>query len=246
MKPQGFMNVTLEDCFEQNEEKELLNGPNQIYCNNCHRQSNAYSYNKINTCPEVLTIILNRGKGLEFDVEFRFPMKINIEKYVIEKNCDTNYELIGVITHLGPSNMGGHFIAYCKSPKNNKWYCKNDAQVNECTNVESEINSRGIPYVLFYQRINNVSYQKESNDGGPEDNNKKGKFILYVKNGDKEGYIDINGDGEMLYIVIDELKKRYPWIPNDGTALNQNYNNLNNYQTKKENGLKNGDKIIIA
>ena len=50
------MNVTLEDCFEQNEEKELLNGPNQIYCNNCHRQSNAYSYNKINTCPEVLEV----------------------------------------------------------------------------------------------------------------------------------------------------------------------------------------------
>ena len=82
-------------------------------------------------------------------------MKINIEKYVIEKNYDTNYELIGVITHLGPSNMGGHFIAYCKSPNDYKWYCYNDAQVNECTNVESEINSRGIPYVLFYQRINN-------------------------------------------------------------------------------------------
>ena len=247
IKPQGFMNVTLEDCFEQNEEKELLNGPNQIYCNNCHRQSNAYSYNKINTCPEVLTIILNRGKGLEFDVEFRFPMKINIEKYVIEKNCDTNYELIGVITHLGPSNMGGHFIAYCKSPNDYKWYCYNDAQVNECTNVESEINSRGIPYVLYYQRINNkVSYQKESTEVGPEDNNNKDKFILYVKSGDKEGYIDINGDGEMLCGVIDELKKRYSWIPIDGIALNLNHNNLNIYQTIKENGLKNGDKIIIA
>ena len=189
-----------------------------------------------------------RGKGLEFDVEFRFPMKINIEKYVIEKNCDTNYELIGVITHLGPSNMGGHFIAYCKSPNDYKWYCYNDAQVNECTNVESEINSRGIPYVLFYQRINNVSYQKESNEGGPEDNNKKSNssFTLYVKHSDKEGFIDINEDNEMLYTIIDKIRNKYPWIPKEGTAYTENYNNLKNYLSIKDNGLKNGDKIIIA
>ena len=58
-KPQGFINVTLEDCFDQFEEQELLFGSNQIYCNNCHRQSDALSFNKLYNCPEVLTIILN-------------------------------------------------------------------------------------------------------------------------------------------------------------------------------------------
>ena len=242
------MNVTLEDCFEYNEEKELLNGENQINCNNCHRQSNALLYNKLNTCPEVLTIILNRGKGLEFDIEFQFPMKINIEKYIIEKNYDTNYELIGLINYLGPNNMSGNFIAYNKSPIDKKWYCYNDAKVNECTNVENEINSRGIPFVLFYQRNKNVDYQKKSSEECSEDNKIKSNcsFTLYVLHGGREGYIDINGDEEMLYTIIDKIKKRYPWIPKEGTAYNRNYNNLNDYLSIKDNGLKNGDKIIIA
>ena len=118
--PNGILNVTLYDCFEQNEEKELLSGPNQIYCNNCRRQSNALSFNKLYNCPEVLTIILNRGKGLEFSVEFDFPMILNIENYVIDKKCGTKYDLIGVLTHLGESGMSGHFIAYCKSPIDSK------------------------------------------------------------------------------------------------------------------------------
>ena len=148
-----FENVTLEDCFEQNESQELLNGENKIFCNNCHRMSDALSYNKLNTCPEVLTIILNRGKGLEFDVRFTFPLKLYIRKFVKYINCSASYELIGVITHLGQNNMGGHFIAYCKSPVDKKWYCYNDAFVNPIRDVEKEVNSKGIPYVLFYQRI---------------------------------------------------------------------------------------------
>ena len=156
-KTEGFINVTLEDCFEQYESQELLNGQNTIFCNKCRKTSDALSYNKINTSPEVLTIILNRGKGLEFnDIEFIFPLTLNISRFVKDTNCDTNYELIGCITHLGQNNMGGHFIAYCKSPVDKMWYCYNDAFVNPAKDVENEINSRGIPYVLFYQRTKNL------------------------------------------------------------------------------------------
>ena len=88
-------------------------------------------------------------------------MTINIDKYVNEKNKDANYELIGVIAHIGPSSMGGHFIAYCKSPVDKKWYCYNDAQVTECADPENDINSKGIPYVLFYQRKGNLVYPKK-------------------------------------------------------------------------------------
>ena len=81
-------------------------------------------------------------------------MKFNISKDIIEKKTDdTNYELIGVIVHLGESSMGGHFIAYCKSLVNKNWYFYNDAIVQKCVNPEEEINSRGITYVLFYQKI---------------------------------------------------------------------------------------------
>ena len=52
--------------------------------------------------------------------------------------------------------MAGHFIAFCKSPVNQKWYCYNDAQVSECDDPTSQGNGdvEGIPYVLFYQKCN--------------------------------------------------------------------------------------------
>ena len=115
--------------------------------------SNRIAYSRLYNSPEVLTIILNRGKGLQFDVEFIFPLDLNINKYVLDKNCDTNYELVGVVIPIG-SEMSEHFIAFCKSPVNKKWYRYNDAVVTQCNNVMHEINSNGIPYILYYQRKN--------------------------------------------------------------------------------------------
>ena len=236
-KSQGFENVTLEDCFDQNEEKELLSGPNQIYCNRCNRQTDALSYNKLYNCPEILTIILNRGKGLEFDVEFKFPMNLNIKKYVIEKNCNTNYELIGVLTHMGPSGMSGHFIAYCKSPVDKKWYCYTDAEVTQCIDPINQINSNGIPYVLYYQR-----FSSSMNNYNPE-------FILYFTYDGKEGFVEIKENTQFINI-IKQIYNKYSWIPKQGVGFYINKNNdmieLKINENLNENGLKNGDKIIIV
>jgi len=248
-KPNGFYYVSLEDCFEINEEKEEFNGPNQIFCNSCHKYSNAFSYNKLYNCPEVLTIILNRGKGIQFDVEFKFPMYINIEKYVIDKSCETNYELIGVLTHLGPSGMSGHFIAYCKSPADKQWYCYNDSQVSSCTDVESEINSRGIPYVLFYQRIN-IKKEKIDKEFKVKNNinNDKNVFVLYFTYGGKEAYLDLTKD-KLFYEVKNQLCQKYSWIPQDTInyyIMKENkMHDIDMNKTIEENGIKNGDKICI-
>ena len=50
--------------------------------------------------------------------------------------------------------MGGHFISYCRSIENkDKWFELNDAMVSESS--FSEIKKRGIPYVLFYENVEN-------------------------------------------------------------------------------------------
>ena len=230
-KPNGFENVTLEDCFEQSEDPELLNGANRIYCNNCGNNSDALSSNKLYNCPEILTIILNRGKGLEFNVEFKFPMYLNISKYIIEKTNHTKYELIGVLTHLGPSGMSGHFIAFCKSPVDRNWYCYNDAQVKKCKDAESEINSCGIPYILFYEKII------------------KKDFVLYFVYNGKEVYLEIK-ENLLFSDVIKQLYSNYSWIPREGVGFyimkNENMELLMHNKRINENNLKNEDKIIIA
>ena len=246
-KPLGFPSVTLEDCFEQNEEKEKFTGSNQIYCNHCFNNSDALSYNRLYNCPEVLTIILNRGKGLEFNVEFEFPYNINIEKYVIDKSCDTNYELIGVITHLGPSGMSGHFIAYCRSPSDKKWYCYNDSQVNPCVDAKTEINSNGIPYVLYYQRSN--MEEEKVVEEEPSDNFLDSNTItLYFTYEGKEVYLDLSKN-KYLFQVKEELCAKYNWIPPESNNYYKMQENkmldIEMDKTIEENNLKNGDKICI-
>ena len=166
--PTGFWSVTLENCFENYQEPEILSGMNQIYCNNCRRQANASTRNSMFTGPEVLTIILNRGKGLEFQVEFEYPLILDLDKFVNDKNSNNKYELIAVLTHIGPSGMAGHFIAFCKSPVDDKWYCYNDADVQEVIDPRIQNNNQieGIPYVLYYQRYNSskISQKKDYDD----------------------------------------------------------------------------------
>ena len=182
----GFESVTLKDCFEHYEQDEKLFGNSQIYCNYCHQMSDASNINRIYNSPEVLTIILNRGKGLQFDVRFDYPLKINIDRFIVDKNCKNNtFELICVLTHLGESGMSGHFVAFCKSPTDGNWYLYNDSQVKDCIAPKNQDNTitEGIPYVLFYQKCHNTN-----------------TITLYVKYIDKEVYIEVDKE-----ITISEL-----------------------------------------
>ena len=63
------------------------------------------------------------------------------------------YKLIGVITHLGGSDMSGHFIAYCKDPISNEWYLYNDATVSPIANFQNDVINYAMPYLLFYQKV---------------------------------------------------------------------------------------------
>ena len=48
--------------------------------------ANASNNNKLFTLPEIMIIILNRGIGIQFDVNFEYPLKLNVDKYVLDKD----------------------------------------------------------------------------------------------------------------------------------------------------------------
>ena len=144
--------VTIEDCFKHYEEPELFTGQNQIYCIHCKYTTNAYNQNKLIIGPKTLIINLNRGKGLQFKVGIKFGEYLDLQNYLLMKDkSPCYYELIGVLSHFGENNMGGHFIAYCKNSDNCKWYKYNDADVTESSFQEAS--SIGLPYVLFYSYV---------------------------------------------------------------------------------------------
>ena len=261
----GFASVTLENCFENYQIEEKLIGQNQIYCNDCKHLSNATTGNKIYTSPEVLTIILNRGKGLEFDVNFEYPLDLDIDKFVLDKSQTNNkYELICVLTHLGPSGMAGHFIAFCKSPVDQNWYCYNDSSVSKCDDPRYQNNNEieGIPYVLFYQKIKsdktNIKkyhfYEKyyfnndkqildKFNNIIKQDNNLIELYFIYS---DKEFKLSVKKSKISAEYLFSKLIEKYDIIPDNSSLLFQTEENMYNLEDYlKNNQLKNGDKIIV-
>ena len=152
-KIQNINSVTIKDCFDFNQKMETLNGENSMYCNICKRQETAYYQSYIVTSPEIIIIILNRGKGIEFNVKLEFNEFLNIQEYIQMNKDKSNYKLIGVVTHLGESCESGHFIAHCKSPIDDKWYNYNDDLFFHVNDFKKEVIDYGMPYILFYERI---------------------------------------------------------------------------------------------
>ena len=147
--------LTLDQCFESYLKPDYLTGDNKQYCNKCGVLSDSIYSTFIFSSPNILILILNYGKGILFQCDIQFDEYINISKYIDAKNkgVPTRYRLLGAIVHIGPSSMGGHFIAFCRGLENQeKWYKLNDSIVSEST--FSEIKSVGIPYVLFYENAN--------------------------------------------------------------------------------------------
>ena len=145
--------VSIYDCFEYDRKMNNMIGQNQMYCNYCKANTNCIMVTKLVTGPEVLILLLNRGKGLEFDVKINFVEYLNLENYIEKKNTGYYYELLGVITHIGENGQGGHFIAYCRDPFTNVWSKYNDAIVTEVNNFKNDILDFANPYLLFYQKL---------------------------------------------------------------------------------------------
>ena len=124
-----------------------------MYCNYCKRTCSNSMCTLLTTGPEILILLLNRGKGIEFNVKINFVDNLNLANYIQFNNTGCNYKLIGVITHMGESGMGGHFIAYCLDPISKNWHKYNDEIVTPVHDFQKEVIDYAMPYLLFYQKI---------------------------------------------------------------------------------------------
>ena len=147
--------VNIYDCFLYDQKINYMMGENAMYCNYCKRTTNTQMCTVLTFGPEIIIIILNRGQGIQYEVKINFVEQLNLYNFIEHKETGYNYQLIGVITHLGGDGMDGHFIAYCKNPINNLWYLFNDSIVKEVNyaNFKTEVIDYAMPYLLFYQKV---------------------------------------------------------------------------------------------
>ena len=145
--------VSIYDCFSYQQKSEIFTGDNRNYCNICKQVFDSIYTSKVYIAPNILILILNRGKGNIYDVKLEFSETIDITQFVLQKDKpQLFYNLYGVITHIGQSGPNAHFVASCKSSINNKWYRFNDAFINPISNIKKEVIEFGTPYILFYQK----------------------------------------------------------------------------------------------
>ena len=137
--------VDVLECFKTEEEPNLFNGDNQLFCEKCNKLEDGESCNKICISPKILILFLDRGINNRFNCDVDFPEILDINNFLEVK--DKKYELIGVIEHLGQSGESGHFIANCKHFDGN-WYIFSDSSIF-CT--KNKYIKYGLPYLVFYR-----------------------------------------------------------------------------------------------
>ena len=144
------LSIHLLDCFYYYQKDDLLS----CYCERCQRDdSQVITRSKLFTAPIYLILLLNRGKGIEFNIKLLFPEEFDTSGIFI--NSNGIYQLYGVVKHFGDNNSSGHFTAYCRSPIDDLWYFYNDAVVTPVNEQEKyRIQEVGLTYMLFYKKKN--------------------------------------------------------------------------------------------
>ena len=146
--------VSIYDCFDYYKKINIMSGENSMYCNYCKRTCNSSICTLLTSGPLVLILLFNRENENENNFKVNFTEKLNLTNYIqFNNNLPVIYKLIGVISNIGYSSINRHFIAYCRDPITDKWHKYNDTIVTEVNNFEFEIINFGIPYLLFYQKI---------------------------------------------------------------------------------------------
>ena len=145
--------ISLYDCFEYYQKKDILTDNDQILCNYCAQTVNAEYSSSLTTSPKILILILDRGEHFQTKIKLEFDLIFDIINFVVLKNQSTKYKLISAITYIKEKEDNEQCIAHCLSPIDNKWYTYNDSNVKEVTDIKNEVIDFGLPHILFYERI---------------------------------------------------------------------------------------------
>ena len=107
--------VTLNDCFCYNQQTETFTGDNANYCNICKKLNDSEYTFRIYLSPNILILILDRGKNNEYKIRVEFTETLDITQFVIEKDRpQIIYNLYGVIAYVSKMTQILIILAFVK------------------------------------------------------------------------------------------------------------------------------------
>ena len=127
----------------------------ELNCENCRNQINVNKLSFIYSSPKIFVFFLEKGDFSEELLEIKFILeeKINLNKFIENKNSPIKYELIGIIS-INKKDKKYH--SFCKSFEDQQWYHFNDETVMQKNDKQVLFNNNGgefIPNILFYKSI---------------------------------------------------------------------------------------------
>ena len=143
LETQTFDLYKLMDHFHR---KTILYG---FTCGQCNTLNSMMKKISIIALPKVLVIHLSRFRGLQkVDKHVRFSAQTSIRYNIDGNEYNTQYRIIGIVVHLGPSIIGGHYITYIRARE--KWFKINDHIVSA---VRWSTVRKQKAYLLFFEQI---------------------------------------------------------------------------------------------
>lgn len=148
--------VSLYDCLKNFSTPEVLGEQDLWYCPRCKDHKRATKTIRIWSTGDILTIHLKRFSSArafsdKINMVVDFPIEgLQLNDYVQESHEEPLiYDLVAVDNHYGGLG-GGHYTAYAKNFRDQKWYYFNDSGVNVVNDPTESI--KGAAYLLFYKK----------------------------------------------------------------------------------------------
>ncbi|XP_074132885.1 ubiquitin carboxyl-terminal hydrolase 47 isoform X5 [Sminthopsis crassicaudata] len=135
---QAFASV--EEALQAFIQPEILDGPNQYFCEQCKKKCDARKGLRFLHFPYLLTLQLKRFDfdyttmhRIKLNDRMTFPEELDMSTFIdVEDENSLVYELFSVMVHSG-SAAGGHYYACIKSFSDEQWYSFNDQHVSRIT-----------------------------------------------------------------------------------------------------------------
>ena len=147
-----YLDLNLYDAFLSEQEIQKLEGEDGIYCNRCKKMTIGLHKNDIYGLPQILIIVLDRGKNNnnEFNEEFWFDeiLDFSDKNIIINKDSYKKFYLCGIITYIEKNKNEGNYIAFSRNNKDDNFFCYNDTKVNSVSAIEAMTTKN--PYILIY------------------------------------------------------------------------------------------------
>ena len=142
----NIYNISIYDCFKYYQKPNYF----EKICDICNSKENFMEKkNILLEGPKILIINITKGKFKGANIKFNLEKKINISEFILYREKQYNYELLGIINSSGNE----HYISFCKSFSNNKWYKYDNSLVTPYSFKDLKI--KGNSDFLFYSLIDN-------------------------------------------------------------------------------------------